>query len=141
MFSTILKFLWHTGAALFWGALLLSIPIWAIGYMMASGCAFDEYEQLYSPDKTMRAVVIIADCGATTNWQTQIFVEKVDGSRTTDNLIRLDGHPKDIDCKMTWISQNKLLISDFDFDQLLGFKNQSWGDFVEVEFKVKGDLD
>lgn len=87
----------------------------------------------------MRAVVINADCGATTNRQTQVYVEKVDGSRKTDNLIRLDGHPKDTNYQISWLNDKEFLISEFDFDKMLGFKNQSWGiGFVQVHFNVKG---
>ena len=137
--SKFFKFLWHAGAAIFWAGLILSIPFWLLGYLVASGCSFDEYEELYSPDQTMRAVVVNADCGATTNWQTQVYVEKVDGSRKTDILIRLDGHPKDMKYKISWLNDDEFLISEFDFDKMLGFKNQSWGtDFVRVRFKVRG---
>jgi len=137
--SKVIKLLWNSGAAIFWGALILSLPIWLILAMMKSGCKFDEYEELYSPDGKLRAVVINADCGATTNWQTQIFVEKTDGSRQTTNLIRLNGHPKDMNYEMSWIKNDEFLISEFDFDKMLGFKNQSWGsNFVRVHFKVKG---
>lgn len=38
-----------------------------------------------------RAVVINADCGATTNGQTQIFVEKLDGSKKQVMLFGLIG--------------------------------------------------
>ncbi|MCG7815226.1 hypothetical protein MI353_21170 [Alteromonas sp. MCA-1] len=94
---------------------------------------------LDSPNKSMRAVVINADCGATTNWQTQVYVEKVDGSRKTSNLIRLDGHPKDTNYKISWLNDDEFLISEFQFDKMLGFQNQSWGtDFVRVHFKVQG---
>lgn len=88
----------------------------------------------------MRAVVINADCGGTTNWQTQVYVEKVDGSRKTDNLIRLDGHPKDMRYQISWLNDKEFLISEFDFGKMLGFKNKSWGtDFVRVHFKVKSN--
>lgn len=133
------SFLWNAGATLFWGGVILFVPIWLLGLLMASGCSFDEYEELYSPDKSMRAVVINADCGATTNWQTQVYVEKVDGSRKTDNLIRLNGHPKDTNYQISWLNDKEFLISGFDFDEMLGFKNQSWGiNFVRVHFKVNG---
>lgn len=124
---------------MFWGFIIISTPFWLLAALMAGGCSFDEYEELYSPDKSMRAVVVNADCGATSNWQTQIFVEKVDGTRTTGYLIRLNGHPEDMSYQMSWGKDNEFLISEFDFDKLLGFKNQSWGPgFVRVHFKVKG---
>ncbi|MDO6712065.1 hypothetical protein Q4567_15120, partial [Aliiglaciecola sp. 2_MG-2023] len=66
------RFFWNAGATIFWGGLIILTPIWLLGFLMASGCSFDEYEELFSPDKSMRAVVINADCGATTNWQTQV---------------------------------------------------------------------
>ncbi|RVT45001.1 hypothetical protein EMM73_14880 [Rheinheimera sediminis] len=137
--NTLLTLLWNIGAAIFWCGLVLFLAIWGLGSLLISGCSFDEYAELYSPDKKMRAVVVNADCGATTNWQTQIFVEKSDGTKSTDNVIRLDGHPKDLDYSMQWLKNDQLLISDFDFDKMLEVKRQSWGpDFVEISFKVKG---
>jgi len=130
--------LWNLGAALFWFGLMLYLGIWWLGSILSSGCSFDEHQEVYSPDRKMRAVVINADCGATTNWQTQIFVEKLDGSKKTGNVIRLDGHPKDLDFTISWLKNDELLISDFEFEKMLEVKKQSWGpDFVRVYFKVK----
>ncbi|EGM78565.1 hypothetical protein Rhein_1341 [Rheinheimera sp. A13L] len=136
--NKVFNVLWNFGAALFWCGLVLYLGIWGLGSLLFSGCSFDEYKEVLSPDRKMRAVVINADCGATTNWQTQIFVEKLDGSKKTGNVIRLDGHPKDLDFAISWLKKDELLISDFEFEKMLEVKKQDWGpDFVRVYFKVK----
>jgi hypothetical protein len=136
--NKVLTILWNLGAALFWFGLVLFIGIWLLSSILVSGCSFDEFKEVHSPDRTMRAVVINADCGATTNWQTQIFVEKMDGSKKTDNVIRLDGHPEELDFAISWLKNDELLISDFEFEKMLEVKKQDWGpDFVNVYFKVK----
>lgn len=135
MLNKVFTILWNLGAALFWSGLLLYAGMWAFG---SSGCTFDEYQSVYSPDRTMRAVVINADCGATTNWQTQVFVEKVDGSKKTASLLRLDGQPEALNVAIGWLDNDELLISEFAFEKILEVKQQDWGpDFVKVHFKVK----
>lgn len=137
--NKVLIVLWNIGAAIFWCGFILFLAVLGVGHIFASACSFDKYNEVYSPDRTMRAVVINADCGATTNWQTQIFVEKLDGSQKTDNVIRLDGHPNDLNYAISWPKNNELLISDFEFDKMLEVKKQSWADdFVRVSFRVKG---
>jgi hypothetical protein len=49
----------------------------------------------------------------------------------------LKGHPKDIDFKIDWSENKKLIISDFEFDKMLGINKQGWGGVLKVEFKVK----
>lgn len=133
------KLLWHGGATAFWIGFIVSIPLWFILIGFGGGCSYEEHESFYSPEKKLRAVIYNVNCGATTNWQTQIFVEKVDGSDKTKSLIRLDGRPTDVNYQVTWLSEEEVLISDFDFDQMLGINKQGWGrNFVRVRFKLEG---
>jgi hypothetical protein len=131
------RVMWSAGATIFWGGLAVGIPFWIFFTTVIASCQFDEYSKFVSPDQSIRAVVVIADCGASTDWQTQIYAEKLDGSFKTTNLIRLKGHPKDIDFKIDWSENKKLIISDFEFDKMLGINKQGWGGVLKVEFKVK----
>jgi len=42
-------------------------------------------------------------------------------------LIRFDGKPEVVNYKIAWNGNDKFIISNFDFEKMMAFKNQSWG--------------
>jgi hypothetical protein len=140
------KKLWNLGAAIFWFGILITVIIYSLGFLLSSACSRDEYEELYSPNGELRAVVMISGCGGFSSPQTQIYVERVKNKslspfslKTTDTLIRLDGKPKAINYKISWKGNDKFIISNFDFAKMMEFKNQSWGtELPRIYFEVNG---
>lgn len=114
---------------------------------MSTACSPDEYEELYSPNGELRAVVIMTGCGGFSSPQTQIYVERIKNKslspfslKTTDALIRLDGKPDDVSYKIEWETNEKFVISNFDFSKMMAFKNQSWGtELPRIYFAVNGN--
>jgi hypothetical protein len=122
----IIKFFWNGGAVIFWGFLILGSPFWLFPLLMVSGgCALTEHELFLSPDKEKEAVVLIRNCGATTNWETQVVVRDITDIENQNILIRLDGHPETIDYKVSWELDGTVVITDFNFKDLLSFHSRN----------------
>lgn len=146
MLSYIGKRLWNLGAALFWSGILLIIIINSFGFLLSTACSTDEYEELYSPNGELRAVVVMSGCGGFSSPQTQIYVERIKNKswsplslKKTNTLIRLDGKPEAVNYKIEWRTDDEFVISDFDFSKMMEFTNHSWGtELPRVYFKTNG---
>lgn len=144
--NRITKKLWNLGAAIFWSGILITALLYFLVYLLSSACSKDEYEELYSPNGDLRAVVLMTGCGGFSSSQTQIYVERVKNKtlspfsvKTTDTLIRLDGKPEAVNYKISWKGNDKFIISNFDFTKMMAFKNQSWGtELPIIYFEVNG---
>ena len=142
----ITKKLWNLGAVIFWVGVLITTLLYSLGYLLSSACSKDAYEELYSPNGDLRAVVTMTGCGGFSSPQTQIYVERVNNKslspfslKATDTLIRLDGKPEAVNYKITWRGNDKFIISNFDFAKMMAFKNQSWGtELPRIYFEVNG---
>ena len=142
----IYKVLWHSGAAIFWLGILVLLSSALISVLMPTVCSWDKVEESYSQNGEYRAYVLMTGCGALSSPQTQIYVERVTGkgfpifnTYKTDSLIRLNGRPDQIDYKVTWKSDKELLISGFEFERMMAFKNQDWGPYLpRVYFEPNG---
>ncbi|AVI67595.1 hypothetical protein CKQ84_17970 [Shewanella sp. WE21] len=140
------KKLWNLGAAIFWGGVVITTILYSFMYLMSTACSTDEYEELYSPNGELRAVVIMTGCGGFSSPQTQIYVERIKNKslspfslKKTDALIRLDGKPDDVSYQIEWETNEKFVISNFDFSKMMAFKNQSWGtELPRIYFAVNG---
>jgi hypothetical protein len=138
--------LWNLGAAIFWGGTVITALLYSLGYLLSSACSQDQYEELFSPNGDLRAVVIMTGCGGLSSPQTQIYVERVKNKslspfslKTTDTLIRFDGKPEVVNYKIAWNGNDKFIISNFDFEKTMAFKNQSWGtELPRIYFEVNG---
>ncbi|MCL1078265.1 hypothetical protein D5R81_03725 [Parashewanella spongiae] len=137
--STILKWLWNSGAAIFWCALIFGSPFWIFSLIMISeSCGITEYESFISPDQQKEAVILIRNCGATTNWETQVVVRDSDDKDNQDLLIRLDGHPENLEYKVSWKSSDLLEVTEFNFKDLLSFHSRNLtGDITKSVIRPK----
>ncbi|MCH2057246.1 MAG: hypothetical protein MK214_11715 [Thalassotalea sp.] len=120
-----LKFLWHGGAAIFWLGLLIGIPVLLLPLLMMSGCETTEHEIIPSPNKESEAAVLIVNCGATTNWETQVVVRDKSNIDNHNVLIRLDGHPETTEFNVRWRADNTIEITEFKFEDLLSFHSRN----------------
>ena len=144
--SRFFKFLWHSGAAIFWLCAIMYIGATSIGMLMAKACSWDEVEELYSPNGEYRAYVLLAGCGGFSTPSTQIYVERVENRslspftiNETGQLIRLKGRPDQVSYQISWKNNEEFVISGFDFDKMMAFENQSWGsNLPRVYFEIAG---
>ena len=141
------KALWNAGAAIFWYGIFAALSFYLLGFFIfSSSCAVDEFEELYSPNKEMRAVVVMTGCGSLASPQTQIYVERIKSksislfsSKSTEYLIRLDGRPDTVKYKISWRGNDEFVISEFNFSDMMAFKNQSWGtELPRIYFELNG---
>lgn len=131
------KFLWNAGAALFWLIVIGGVGIWLpLTLWWSGGCASEEFERVQSPDATKAVLVEVVNCGATTNWQTDIVVTDLQDADERELLVSLDGHPKGLSYVIDWSSDERVAVTGFDFNNLLSFKStRRVGDLVEAEIR------
>ncbi len=123
--GSVLKILWHGGAAFFWGCSTVALLIWGISSVTPDWCGTEQYEVFLSPNKDKQAVVSIINCGATTNFETQISVTKVNEPSEKTTFLVLDGHPNHLEYKVTWLSNDEIELTDFNFKDLLKFRSRN----------------
>ena len=76
-------------------------------------CANQIYQEVYSADRTLKAVVFQRDCGATTGFSTQVSVLPAGetlGNDVAGNLYITNGRPADSRLLLQWTSQRSMLI-------------------------------
>lgn len=76
-------------------------------------CANQIYQEVYSADRTLKAVVFQRDCGATTGFSTQVSVLPAGetlGNDVAGNLYIANGRPADSQLMLQWSSQRSMLI-------------------------------
>lgn len=76
-------------------------------------CANQIYQEVYSADRTLKAVVFQRDCGATTGFSTQVSVLPAGetlGNDVSGNLYIANGRPADSRLLLQWTSQRSMLI-------------------------------
>ncbi|ATC95312.1 hypothetical protein [Pseudoalteromonas tunicata] len=136
--SKVLNSLWNVGAALFWGLLLILLPLYLLLNNSNDWCGSEQYEIFISPNQDIEAVVTIINCGATTNYETQISVNRVDSPADKNVLVVLDGHPNELEYKVSWLGENTIEVSEFNFKDLLSFHSRNkTGDIVRSHIKPK----
>ncbi|MDO6427383.1 hypothetical protein Q4489_10180 [Thalassotalea sp. 1_MG-2023] len=124
----IFNYLWHGGALIFWVGCLIIAPF----SLLFEGCGYDQYESFISPNKKYVAIVSIVNCGATTSFETQISVNRLDAPDDRDVLVVLDGHPEELEYKVSWLGESTIKVSEFNFKSLLSFRSRSTsGDIVK----------
>ena len=76
-------------------------------------CANQIYQEVYSADRTLKAVVFQRDCGASTGFSTQVSVLPAGetlGNDVAGNLYIANGRPADSRLLLQWTSQRSMLI-------------------------------
>lgn len=116
--KSILIFLWHAGAALFWLGVAMLGFFYILFTYLGDVCQFDEYSRLESPDTDLTAVVLIQNCGATTNWRGMVTIEDGHGSAMR-TVLTLEGHPRDSDLELQWHDGERLVLSHFGWEELV----------------------
>lgn len=95
-------------------------------------CGNDAYAEVHSPDHRYKAIIFQRDCGATTDFSTQISILKMDAElkNKSGNVFVTRGHPDTHAPELTWLSNTELLIhreldgTEFKAESSLGFINK-----------------
>jgi len=136
--SKVLSFFWNAGATAFWGLMLVLLPVSLFWSNLSDWCGSEQYETFISPNKDVEAEVTIINCGATTNYETQISVHSVNTPEEKDILVVLDGHPNELKYKVSWLDESTIEISEFNFQYLLSFHSRNKvGDVVKSHIRPK----
>ena len=97
-------------------------------------CANQIDQQVYSPERTLKAVVFQRDCGATTGFSTHVSILPADdtlGNEVAGNLYVANGHPSESKLVLQWRSETSLMISGYQHDAI---KQENTVEGVKVSF-------
>ena len=112
-----------------WKRIVASIAILALGILAvlaflffllsANVCENQVFTEVFSPDKTHKAVLFQRDCGATTGFSSQVSLLKAGSTLANEggNVMVVDGHPDDNAITLTWSSNDELVISQANFSR------------------------
>lgn len=76
-------------------------------------CGNEIFQEVYSPNNEYKAVVFQRDCGATTDFSTQISILKASAKLPdkSGNIFSMDGHPDWTKVKVNWETNRLVSIS------------------------------
>jgi hypothetical protein len=109
-----------------WIKLLLWLVVGLVGFlaialvglylllMSVDLCANEIHQEIYSPERTVKAVIFQRDCGATTGFSTHVSIvpaEEVLGNDGAGNLYIANGHPAESSLVLQWSSETSIIIS------------------------------
>jgi hypothetical protein len=104
-------------------------------YLADDLCGNDVFSELWSPNKEYKAVIFQRNCGATTDFNTQISIIQSSDALGNDggNVLIIKGHPQDVSPVLLWNSNNELTInkaingSEFKVEKMVGTINIKYG--------------
>lgn len=93
------------------GILLLFFG-WLFYRIMDDGCGHTIYAELASPDNRYKAIVFERNCGATTDFSTQISILPMTETLPNEsgNIFVIAGHPDVHRVKLKWLSNTEISI-------------------------------
>ena len=92
-------------------------------------CANEIHQEIYSPERTLKAVVFQRDCGATTGFSTHVSIvaaEEALSHHAAGNLYIANGHPAQSSLVLQWSSETSVIIQG------------SAQDAIKQELRVEG---
>lgn len=91
---------------------LAGIGFFILDKLLADMCGNDVFQELYSPDARLKAVIFQRDCGATTGFSTQISLLPANAELPNEsgNLFVMNGHPDEATIRMRWETSGRLVI-------------------------------
>jgi hypothetical protein len=84
-------------------------------------CANEIHQEVYSPERTLKAVIFQRDCGATTGFSTHVSIvpaEEELGNDRAGNLYIANGHPAESSLVLQWSSETAMTISGYTQDAI-----------------------
>lgn len=101
--------------------------------LLLSPCGVESVDSILSPDASKKVEVFIVDCGATTDWSTQVSIlnsNEVVGQNTRGNVMRLGGKQQVIP---TWAGLDSVEIL---YDDSKIFKQVEEVDGVSISYAL-----
>lgn len=88
---------------------IILIPIAYFNYY--DSCENEIYKSIPSPSNNLKAVIFSRNCGATTDFNTQMaIIEEPGGKFKRGNVLILDREPSVNNVSVSWISENSIFI-------------------------------
>lgn len=86
--------------------------IYFLNFLVKDICSNEIVKELISPDNKTKVILFQRDCGATTDFSTQISIISAHEDLPNDggNIFVTEGHPNENDIEITWLSPTKLAI-------------------------------
>jgi hypothetical protein len=81
-------------------------------WLGTSMCSSTIYKKIKSPDGNYSAILQEEDCGATTYWSTQVFLESNQLWQSgKERILSLRGRPAETQISITWVKNRELKIT------------------------------
>jgi hypothetical protein len=95
------------------GFALYKLAIIGVSYWLGTSmCSSTIYKTIKSPDGHYSAILLEEDCGATTSWSTQVFLESNQlWQPGKERILSLRGRPAETQISITWVKNRELKIT------------------------------
>ncbi|MDP4527933.1 hypothetical protein Q3O59_02645 [Alkalimonas delamerensis] len=122
---------------------IVGLPILMFALVLSFGadgiCGNDIYAEIHSPDRRYKAIVFQRDCGASTDFSTQISILKNNAAlkNKSGNTFIVRGHPDAHALELKWLLNKELLINrQLDGSEVKAAQSQGWLNKIEVSYAV-----
>ncbi len=106
-------------------------------------CQSEVFQEVYSPDIKFKVVVFQRDCGATTDFSTQVSILRASDElgNESGNIFRLDEHPDWTNVQVDWISDRSVMISYSDGYNVYLQKDKfrRWFETIAIHYQVRNE--
>lgn len=91
---------------------LISAGLYALDRAFSDMCGNEIFQEALAPDGRFKAVLFQRDCGATTNFSTQISLISPNEELPNEggNIFIVNGRPEDTNIEISWLGPENLLI-------------------------------
>ena len=118
---------------------ICGILSWSFGNVWSRLCGNVLVQEVYSPDKQYKAIVFERDCGATTDFSTQVSIleSTKELSNVPGNIFAMNGHPDNTEVQVEWENDHTIQITYTDgydvYDQIDTFQDSSR--IINIEYQ------
>jgi len=119
---------------------ILVVLVVAFVFLMKNSsniCSNGIHKEIYSPDRSLKAVIFTRNCGATTNYSTQVsIIEKEETLKNeSGNVYIVDGQALKSSPKISWVDKSHLNIKPRPYKrELKAEKEWGWIQTVKISY-------
>jgi hypothetical protein len=117
--------------------LIIIVVVGLFKYVADGMCKNEIYKEYLSPDKSLKAVVFQRDCGATTDFSTQVSILKSNENLDNEsgNIFIIKGNPDKVAPVLKWTNQNVLHIYyHLNGDEYKAKKHFGWFNSITIRY-------
>jgi hypothetical protein len=110
--------------------LICCLLLWFVSGFL---CENEVFQEIYSPNGVHKAVVFQRNCGATTDYSTQISILAADKlPHNTGNIFIIKGAPDWTRVQVEWLDDRSILVTHA--DSYRTFKAETWYWFFTIDY-------